>query len=619
MRKILFGLLGLLITTTSYAYTNLVDLTTAYAQLGTVVQNGDSFTYTPDSSTSDQKGLSFVAPTTVGHKIFISATITTSQDYRIGLAANRELGYFTSAGNPDTGNNIQFTSIVTAEQGRVGYMGLRTAGVEGSITISDIHVFDLTDIFGAGNEPSVSEASNYFSHIVCNDTNCATCDGTVVNYVSATGTVSQSGTPTPTNPIAPTFYTQGDMVLRKVGDYADSYDATTGKITRRVGVKVFDGTENFGNPSNNVVSKNKSDIGMSDARDGATILSSRFISSSYTPSQSIDNGFFITSSGAIGFSTSAIGTTAADVNNWLREQYNAGTPVVVYYQLAEAVEETVPTSYCQQAIKVATTKYVESQFSGLSASLAAAVQTVNTVVTNTITQAASIATLQSGKQTRPDETCPAGKKCLLVEGTDGQPHWYEIITSRLPDGYTELEYIESTGTQYIDTGFAASREAKFGIKFRDTLFQADNGFFGSSAWMNSLTFYQKSDTPTIRYCLNNTAFSLDITNATHSGELISSSSGVVGTFDGQEVSFPQIVDNNGGSGNIYLFSGGRSRGGLKTKIDWFKIWDSSDNLVRDFVPARRDSDDALGMYDLANHRFYTNAGTGTFTAGPVAE
>ena len=62
-------------------------------------------------------------------------------------------------------------------------------------------------------------------------------------YTSATGTVTQNGTPTPTNPIEPVFYQQGDMILRKVGDIADSYDATTGKITRRVGVKVLDGTE----------------------------------------------------------------------------------------------------------------------------------------------------------------------------------------------------------------------------------------------------------------------------------------------------------------------------------------------------------------------------------------
>ena len=295
-------------------------------------------------------------------------------------------------------------------------------------------------------------------------------------------------------------------------------------------------------------------------------------------------------------------------------------------------------AYCSE-IQVATTKYVETQFGGLSASLAAAIATVNTVVTNTINQAASIATLQSGKQTRPDETCPAYKQCLLVEDESGTPHWYQITdpfrdfvapiiannvnaassTSTL--GYTQLEYIESTGTQYIDTGFASSREAKFGIKFRDTLFQADKGFFGSSYWTNSLAFYMRSDTPTIRYCLNNTAFSLDITNAKHSGELISSSSGVVGTFDGQEISFPQITDNNSGDGNIYLFSGGRGRLGLKTKIDWFKIWDSSDNLVRNFVPVIDNATGKIGMYDTVGQRFYGNAASSgdDFTPGPIVD
>ncbi|MBP9999437.1 MAG: hypothetical protein KBT14_01935 [Proteobacteria bacterium] len=187
------------------------------------------------------------------------------------------------------------------------------------------------------------------------------------------------------------------------------------------------------------------------------------------------------------------------------------------------------------------------------------------------------------------------------------------VFATLPAGYTELEYIESTGTQWIDTGFATSREAKFGIKFRDTLYQADKGFFGSSSWNNSLAFYQT----TIRYCLNNTAFSLNITNATHSGELISSSSGVVGTFDGQEISFPQVPDTNTGDGNIYLFSGGRNRNGLNTKIDWFKIWDSSDNLVRDFVPAKNASG-VVGMYDTISGTFFTNQGTGSFIAGPIA-
>ena len=38
-------------------------------------------------------------------------------------------------------------------------------------------------------------------------------------------------------------------------------------------------------------------------------------------------------------------------------------------------------------------------------------------------------------------------------------------------------------------------------------------------------------------------------------------------------------------------------------------------LVRHFIPARRKSDSVLGMYDLVNKTFYTNSGSGSFTAG----
>ena len=96
----------------------------------------------------------------------------------------------------------------------------------------------------------------------------------------------------------------------------------------------------------------------------------------------------------------------------------------IQFEQGDTATSYVP--YCDP-IKIATTKYVETQFSDLDTALANAVSVVNTVVSNTISQASSIGTLQSTKQTRPDETCPAGKKCLLVEDTSGVPHWYEIV------------------------------------------------------------------------------------------------------------------------------------------------------------------------------------------------
>jgi hypothetical protein len=50
------------------------------------------------------------------------------------------------------------------------------------------------------------------------------------------------------------------------------------------------------------------------------------------------------------------------------------------------------------------------------------------------------------------------------------------------------------------------------------------------------------------------------------------------------------------------------------KIYNVKIY-TSGNLVRDFIPCYRKSDDVIGLYDLVNDAFYTNAGTGTFTKG----
>ncbi|MCQ2580573.1 MAG: hypothetical protein MJ164_00150 [Alphaproteobacteria bacterium] len=78
-------------------------------------------------------------------------------------------------------------------------------------------------------------------------------------------------------------------------------------------------------------------------------------------------------------------------------------------------------------IKIATTKMVDEEFAAAEAKLATTVQTIESVVSRTITQTGQIATLQETKQTRPDENCPANMKCLLVQDEDGTPHWYPII------------------------------------------------------------------------------------------------------------------------------------------------------------------------------------------------
>ena len=52
--------------------------------------------------------------------------------------------------------------------------------------------------------------------------------------------------------------------------------------------------------------------------------------------------------------------------------------------------------------------------------------------------------------------------------------------SSVPSGYTELEYIESTGTQYIDTGYKPTSEnLKFYLEFMQTTSASGQSLFGS--------------------------------------------------------------------------------------------------------------------------------------------
>ena len=51
-----------------------------------------------------------------------------------------------------------------------------------------------------------------------------------------------------------------------------------------------------------------------------------------------------------------------------------------------------------------------------------------------------------------------------------------------------------------------------------------------------------------------------------------------------------------------------------TNIYECAIWDNN-ILLKKFIPCYRKSDDVIGMYDVVNGVFYTNAGTGTFTKG----
>ena len=246
------------------------------------------------------------------------------------------------------------------------------------------------------------------------------------------------------------------MLLGINDTYRDEQNINTGAITRKVRVKVLTGYEDGWSRNSDRASLSITDIlNGSDswmpicthykAYHGGTSLSNMD-----------DNSCKITSGGkSLLIKDTTHNTSLTDFTDYIKAQYAAGTPVIVVYPLATETTENVATQtlttapvrqtagsilgmpievilsdntsqWVNDAITIATTKYNEESFAPVKTDLSAAVNAVEYVVSNTMTQAQQIDQIATNKQTRPDESCPPFKKCLLVEDEDGTPHWYEI-------------------------------------------------------------------------------------------------------------------------------------------------------------------------------------------------
>ena len=488
---------------------------------------------------------------------------------------------------------------------------------------------------------------------------CATCEGTVKNYTSATGTVSQNGKPTPTNPIYPTFYKQGNMILRKVGDIADTYDASTGKITRRIGVKVLstgNGCARFNNSMDVIACSG--DAGLTNAKTTTRYALSNaltFNSGHYGTSSLTEGEFFKGDNSAPGRLYINFGawtdTTLADFKSWIERQYVNGNPVTIWYPLETPTEETVsPTTYCDLGIKVATKKYSDSKFNPVMTALNSAITTIKTVVTNTINQAAAVESLQNGKQTMPNAsatngTCPNYKQCLLVETSDGTPQWFVITdpfrdfvapilatntngtTSTNDPGYQQVEYIEKrTGSVFIDTGFVLSspdtsynQDVQYNMEFEFTqnpasgacLFGAENSSEGgySGLWYfisnssASLFTGNSGNMTTVGFTAGN-KYSITIKVKNHKVEAY---------VDGTRVfygGYSGVLGNN----PIYvlgLYDLEHDGPYYNTPTKYIKIYKfqiiENGVLVFDGIPVRNLANSRIGLYDTVSRGFFGDA------------
>lgn len=186
----------------------------------------------------------------------------------------------------------------------------------------------------------------------------------------------------------------------------------------------------------------------------------------------------------------------------------------------------------------------------------------------------------------------------------------------LPDGYTQVEYIQSSGTQYINTGFKPNQDTKISITV-DFPLSGTTWLYGgrTSTGSNSLGFL----------CEGGSHYRFDYASSIN--QLTTKPTGKF-TIDSDknkcyingELAFTATYTTFISPVNMYIFNNnnnGSLSSGSSAKLYNCSIYDNG-VLIRNFIPCKNASG-VIGLYDNVGGQFYANAGTGTFTAGPEVE
>ena len=181
----------------------------------------------------------------------------------------------------------------------------------------------------------------------------------------------------------------------------------------------------------------------------------------------------------------------------------------------------------------------------------------------------------------------------------------------LPDGYIQLTSITSTGAQYIKTGLVPTTTTTVEMDFNTGPYVGETAFFGQSWGASQFLFIKQNNVykfydsgRQVSPLHNNANAHLSIT--ADNKFILDFGDTAVTTTVSRAVStsvltlFADVAGSHMGSWTLYSMQ--ISTGGV---------------LQRDFVPALRVSDDAVGLYDLVGNTFYANESTSPFTAGTL--
>ena len=197
-------------------------------------------------------------------------------------------------------------------------------------------------------------------------------------------------------------------------------------------------------------------------------------------------------------------------------------------------------------------------------------------------------------------------------------------SERLPEGYTAVNYLQSSGTQWIEMGVAPNQNTKAVLKIKINNFNGINGFtlIGSRADYNSngqFTTYLDD------YGGTRFLFRMDGQPQAISWKGLTTDKIYIVTLSGTEMKaeledgttvFSKTFSVNDFTSTVTMAlfrAKGVSGAYFKGRIYSCKHY-SGDELIQDFVPCL-DTEGVPCMFDLVSQKPFYNVGTGSFTWG----
>lgn len=195
------------------------------------------------------------------------------------------------------------------------------------------------------------------------------------------------------------------------------------------------------------------------------------------------------------------------------------------------------------------------------------------------------------------------------DGFTVYPTFSIIPYDTLPEGYLRLDWIQSSGTQYFDTGFVPDDDTRV-VMDVEILSDATAPIFGARS---------AADKAYIAWVMTATAFRTDF-GADNKQVDVTSVLGRI-TIDKNknickfgDASMTNTDSSFEAPSNMLLLcqntDGAADTRKLSAKLYSCKIYDH-EGLVRNFVPVKNE-EDVVGLYDFVEEKFYANAGTGSF-------